>query len=86
MAIINVDTKFPTHIHSWHSGNLIYDVFVSIITSYAITVAGNWGIPQISVGGTRGRFDQEGEDGTNNNELHGDQLELDWQQLDMRSY
>ena len=45
LAIINVKTKFPTHIHSWHSGNLVYDVFVGIITSYAITGAGNWGIP-----------------------------------------
>ena len=37
LAIIDVETKFPTHIHSWHSGNLVYDVFVSIITSYTIT-------------------------------------------------
>ena len=37
LAIIDVKTKSPTHIHSWHSGNLVYDVFISIITSYAPT-------------------------------------------------
>ena len=87
LAIINVKTKFPTHIHSWHSGNLVYDVFVSIITSYAITWADNWGIPQISGSGTRGRMDQESEsEWTYNQKIHGDQLELDWLQLDWKSY
>ena len=66
-----MQTKLPTHVQGWHSGNLVKDVIVSDFTNNSFSGACHWCI-HFTISYSRGRDDQEGED-LNNEELQCDE-------------